>query len=89
MSVADTTKKPRNAKTGVVSSTGGDKTIRVDVLNLVKHPAYGKYLRKRTRLAVHDPANQAKLGDTVEIIPCRPISKTKAWRLAKVVRSVE
>ena len=72
--------------TGTVSSVGGDKTIRVVVENLVKHQLYGKYVRRRSKLAAHDPANAAKLGDKVEIISCRPVSKTKSWRLVRVVR---
>jgi small subunit ribosomal protein S17 len=79
-------KKPQRAKTGFVSSTGGDKTIHVIVENLVKHPQYGKYVRRRTKVAVHDPANTAGLGDLVEIIPCRRMSKSKSWRLLSVVR---
>jgi len=73
-------------RTGTVSSAGGDKTIRVIVNNLVKHPVYGKYIRRRTKLAVHDPGNDAELGDLVEIVPCRRISKSKSWRLMRVVR---
>jgi len=71
---------------GVVSSAGGDKTIRVIVHNLVKHPVYGKYMRRRTKLAAHDPRNTAAPGDVVEIVPCRRISKSKSWRLVRVVR---
>ena len=76
----------RRALMGTVSSVGGDKTIRVVVSNLVKHPVYGKYVGRRTKLAVHDPANDARLGDVVEITQCRRISKTKSWRLARIVR---
>ncbi|MFP4139292.1 MAG: 30S ribosomal protein S17 [Planctomycetota bacterium] len=72
---------------GTVSSTGGQKTIRVDIEHLQKHPQYGKYIRRRTRLAVHDPHEVAKLGDIVEIVPCRRISKNKSWRLVRVVRA--
>lgn len=75
--------------TGVVCSAGGDKTVRVDVNRLVKHPRYGKYMRRRTRVAVHDPQNQAAPGDLVEILPCRPISKSKSWRLVRVVRAAD
>jgi len=53
---------------------------------LVKHPQYGKYTRTRTKLAVHDPTNAAAEGDVVEIAPCRRMSKTKCWRLVRVVR---
>lgn len=70
-----------------VVSTSGDKTIRVLIDNLVKHPKYGKFMHRRTKLAVHDPENVAKMGDVVEIVPCRRISKSKSWRLARVIRS--
>lgn len=88
MTEVNKTTRPRIGKmmTGVVTSTGGDKTVRVDINALVKHRRYGKYIRKRTRLAVHDPNNEAALGDHVEVVSCRPISKTKSWRLVRVVR---
>ena len=79
--------KPKRAKVGMVSSTHGDKTIHVVVDNLVRHERYGKYIRRRTKLAVHDPENTAKIGDIVEIVPCRRMSKSKAWRLIRVVRA--
>ena len=79
-------RKMPSTRVGVVSSKGADKTIRVDINRLVKHEQYGKYLRRRTRLAVHDPSNEAREGDTVEIAPCRRLSKTKSWRLVRVVR---
>ena len=79
--------KAQRVKAGVVSSISGDKTIAVMVSTVVKHPRYGKYVNQRTRYAVHDPSNQAGLGDKVEITPCRPISKNKSWRLLRVVRS--
>jgi small subunit ribosomal protein S17 len=71
---------------GVVMRKSSDKTIRVDINTLVKHAQYGKYMRRRTRLAVHDPANAARQGDVVEIAPCRRLSRTKSWRLVRVVR---
>lgn len=79
----------RQSRVGTVTSAGSDKTIRVEVNQRVRHPMYGKYVRKRTRLAVHDPKNEAQVGDRVEIVPCRPMSKTKAWRLARIVRGAE
>lgn len=79
----------RRPQTARVSRVSGDKTISVTVSLLVKHARYGKYVRRRTKLAVHDPAGQAVVGDTVEIVPCRPISKRKSWRLVRVVRSSE
>ena len=78
--------KTASTKVGVVTSKSSDKTVRVDINVLVKHPQYGKYLRRRTRLAVHDPANQARVADVVEIVACRRLSKTKSWRLVRVLR---
>ena len=70
---------------GVVASDKGDKTIKVVVNYQTKHAKYGKYLKRRTVLHAHDETNDAKLGDTVEIAECRPISKTKHHRLLRVV----
>ena len=75
-----------SVRVGVVTSTGGDKTIRVLVHSLMKHPIYGKFMRRTTKVAVHDPHNSAGLGDVVEITPCRRISKSKSWRLMRVIR---
>ena len=70
---------------GVVASDKGKKTIKVIVNYQTRHPKYGKYLKRRTVLHAHDETNDAKLGDTVEIAECRPISKTKHHRLLRVV----
>lgn len=72
-------------KTGVVTSDKRDKTRTVEVSYKVRHPKYGKFLQRRTRYHVHDANNEAGLGDRVEIAHCRPISKTKSWRLIRVV----
>ncbi|HAI12208.1 MAG TPA: 30S ribosomal protein S17 [Phycisphaerales bacterium] len=72
---------------GVVTSDKRDKTRSVDVNYSDKHAKYGKYLRRSTRYQVHDENNIAKLGDTVEIAACRPMSKTKTFRLVKVVNA--
>ena len=72
-------------KTGVVESDARDKTRKVAINYLVKHPKYGKYVRRRTVLHVHDEQNASKRGDRVEIAECRPISKTKSWVLLRVV----
>ena len=77
-------KKQKQIKASVVSKTG-DKSIVVQMDYLAQHPKYGKYLRRRTKLAVHDPENLAGVGDVVEITECRPISKRKSWRLVNVV----
>ncbi len=70
----------------VVIGKSTDKTIKVQIDFLARHPKYGKYLRRRTRLAVHDPKNLAGVDDVVEITECRPISKNKSWRLLNVVQ---
>lgn len=66
----------------------GDKTIKVQINYLVKHPKYGKYIRRSTGLLVHDEKNLAAVGDNVEIAECRPISKNKSWRLMAVLEKV-
>ena len=82
----------RNLKTltGVVVSNSGDKSVKVVIDFKVRHPKYGKYIKRRTKIGVHDEHNQSGVGDMVEITQCRPRSKTKSWRLVKVVqRAVE
>lgn len=78
-------RKERKTRSGVVVSRSGDKSIKVVINYLVKHPKYGKYIKRRTKLGVHDEHNQAVAGDKVEITECRPMSKTKSWRLVKVL----
>src|SRR5262245_10743600 len=73
--------------TGVVESDKRAKTRTVVVHYQAKHPKYGKYMRKQTVLQAHDEANASKLGDIVEVGPCRPVSKTKTWRVLRVVGS--
>jgi small subunit ribosomal protein S17 len=72
-------------RTGVVSSAGMQKTIVVRVHRKVRHPVYGKYIRRHTTLKAHDERNEAGVGDTVDIVFCRPLSKSKRWRLERVV----
>jgi small subunit ribosomal protein S17 len=76
----------RRTLIGTVTRDKGHQTRRVDVERLAKHPRYGKYIKKRTVCYVHDVNNDSHIGDTVEIIECRPISKTKHWRLVRVVK---
>jgi len=71
--------------TGIVLKKSTSKTIRVVVDRTVKHPKYGKYIRRKTKLAVHDEHNNAGVGDIVEIAECRPYSKNKRWRLLKIL----
>lgn len=72
-------------KIGFVDSDARDKTRKVVVAYLDMHPKYGKYVRKRTVLQVHDQNNESKNGDLVEVAPCRPLSKTKSWKLVRIV----
>ncbi|MHC5082337.1 MAG: 30S ribosomal protein S17 [Planctomycetota bacterium] len=80
------TQTVKKTKQAVVVSKSGDKSITCQIDNKVKHPRYGKYIRRRTKLGVHDPLNQAGVGDMVEIMECRPISKRKNWRLINVLK---
>ncbi len=75
--------------TGKVVSNKMDKTIAVAVERLVKHPKYGKYVRRTTKLLAHDANNECKEGDTVAIKPCRPMSRRKSWILERVVERAE
>jgi small subunit ribosomal protein S17 len=71
--------------TGKVVSDKMDKTVTVLVERQVKHPMYGKYLRRSTKIKVHDEENSCKQGDLVTIAECRPISKNKSWQLVEVI----
>ena len=77
----------RPSQIGVVTSNKMQKTITVKVERLVKHPKYGKYVKKFSVLKAHDPLSTAKVGDKVEVEFTRPISKTKRWRLLRVLVS--
>ena len=70
---------------GKVVSNKMDKTVSVAIERLVKHPMYGKYIRRTTKVLVHDENNEAKEGDLVAIRPCRPMSRRKAWLLVRIV----
>ncbi|MDX3775299.1 30S ribosomal protein S17 [Chromatiaceae bacterium AAb-1] len=72
---------------GKVISDKMDKSITVAIERQVKHPIYGKFIKRTTKLHVHDETNQCKEGDVVTIRECRPISKTKSWTLVAVVES--
>jgi small subunit ribosomal protein S17 len=78
-------KDAKGTKIGLVESDKRSTTRTVVISYSSKHPKYGKYIRQRTVLQVHDPKNDSKLGDKVEIVPCRPISKSKSWQLVRVV----
>ena len=70
---------------GIVESDARDKTRKVVIAYSARHPKYGKYIKRRTVLQVHDESNQSHTGDRVEVAECRPISKTKSWVLTRVV----
>lgn len=84
-----TERRRRAVRVGLVTSDKGDKTITVRFEYIVQHPKYRKYYRRSTKLRSHDERNEAKIGDVVEVVSCRPISKTKCWRLSRVVRPVD
>jgi small subunit ribosomal protein S17 len=79
----------RKTKLGVVSSNRMDKTITVSVERKVKHPLYGKFVKKSTKFHAHDEKNECSIGDTVKIMESRPLSKTKRWRLVEIVEKVK
>lgn len=77
--------KAERTLTGRVVSAKMQKTVSVAVERLIKHPTYGKYVRRTTKLMAHDEAGECKEGDTVMIAPCRPLSRHKSWKLVKVI----
>ena len=83
--MTETNDKTVRTLTGRVVSNKADKTITVQIERLVKHPTYGKFVRRRTKLLAHDEQNQCNAGDVVTIGPCRPLSKRKSWRLLEIV----
>ncbi len=90
MEIKNTTARNlRKTRTGVVSSNKMDKTITVKVERKIKHPIYGKFLKKTTSYHAHDEKNECSIGDIVKIMETRPMSKTKRWRLVEVVEKVK
>jgi len=78
-------KHEKKTKTGTVVKRSGDKTVVVLVERKVKHPVFKKYVTKRKKFHIHDETNAANAGDRVQIIECRPISKSKSWRLQSII----
>ena len=76
---------PKRVETGTVTSAAAKKTRRVEIPRIVRHPKYGRILHRRTVCHVHDEAEESGPGDLVEIIECRPRSRTKRWELVRVV----
>jgi len=83
---AENTRGRRRLLVGVVTSDKRSKTRTVVIPRLVKHPKYGKYIRRSTTCHVHYENNESHIGDTVEIVESRPFSKTKFWRLSSIVK---
>lgn len=75
----------RKTRVGVVTSNKMQKTITVLVERKVKHPLYGKFLRKSKKFTAHDEVNDCNIGDTVRIMETRPLSKNKRWRLVEII----
>lgn len=84
-----TERKLRKTKVGVVTSNKMTKTITVAVERRVKHPIYGKFVKKTTRFHAHDEKSECHIGDLVKIMETRPLSKTKRWRLVEIVEKVK
>jgi small subunit ribosomal protein S17 len=78
-------KKVQRTIIGRVVSDKMDKTVSVAIERLIKHPVYGKFIRRTTKILAHDAANECKQGDRVAISECRPISKNKSWSVVNVV----
>ena len=78
-------KKVRRTVVGRVVSDKMDKTVSVAIERLIKHPTYGKYIRRTSKVMAHDENNDCKIGDRVAISECRPMSKNKAWQVVDVI----
>lgn len=86
--MSEQAKNPRSVN-GRVISNKMDKSITVEIERRVRHPLYGKFISRRTRLHAHDAENECGQGDLVQIEECRPISKSKSWRLVKVIEKAQ
>ncbi len=83
--MSDKKNKVQRTIVGRVVSDKMDKTVSVAIERLIKHPVYGKYVRRTSKVLAHDAANECKSGDRVAISECRPISKNKAWAVVNVI----
>jgi len=79
----------RKVRVGHVVSNKMEKTAVVAVTRLVRHPLYGRFVKKTTKFKVHDESNQCQIGDTVRIVETRPLSKDKRWRLIEIIRRAQ
>ena len=79
------TRKLRKERTGLVVSDKMDKSITIEVERKVKHPIYGKFVKKTSKFIAHDEKNDCNIGDTVRVMETRPLSKNKCWRLVEII----
>lgn len=79
----------RKVRTGIVASDKMDKTIVVSVERRIKHPVYGKYIKRTNKFRVHDQENACNIGDFVKIAETRPLSKSKRWRLVEILEKAK
>ncbi len=84
-----TENKVQKTKSGVVTSDKMDQTVTVMIERKIKHPLYKKYVKKSTKVHAHDPENKCSEGDFVRIAECRPISKTKSWKVVEIVEAAK
>jgi small subunit ribosomal protein S17 len=87
--MSEIVRKYRKTRIGVVSSNKMDKTITVKVERKLKHPKYGKFVKKTKKFHAHDDTNLCGVGDTVKIMETRPLSKTKRWRLVEIIEKAK
>ena len=85
MSGNETTTATKRTLQGVVTSNAGDKSATIKIERRIKHPIYGKFVKRSSKIRLHDENNECSKGDTILIEECRPMSRTKSWRLVKIV----
>ena len=85
MNVMTTETKVQRTKSGVVTSDKMNQTVTVLIERKIKHPLYGKYIKKSTKYKVHDEANSCAVGDKVQIVETRPLSRDKRWRVREII----
>ncbi|MCO5230075.1 MAG: 30S ribosomal protein S17 [Chitinophagales bacterium] len=87
--MSEVIRKQRKTRTGKVSSNKMDKTITVIVVRKLKHPKYGKFVKKSKKFHAHDENNEAQVGDLVKIMETRPLSRTKRWRMVEIIEKAK
>lgn len=87
--MSEVVRRQRKTRTGVVSSNKMEKTITVTVVRKLKHPKYGKFVKKSKKFHAHDENNEAQIGDVVKIMETRPLSKSKRWRLVEIIEKAK